>query len=72
MSTQEIQQIFNQFDTNNSGTISRSELSKLAVALNNTLNNADLANWMQAIDTNSSGNISFDEFIDYWTKILKS
>ena len=68
LAIQEIKKIFNQFDTNNSGTICRSELSKLAVALNNTLNNADLANWMRAIDTDCSGNISFAEFIHYWEK----
>ena len=65
MDQEAIRKIFSQFDTNSNGTISRSELSKLAVALNNTLDNADLADWFKSIDIDRSGTLSFDEFIKY-------
>lgn len=62
-----IRKIFNQFDANNDGGICRSELSKLTLALNDPLSDADLADFMRSIDTDHSGNISFDEFIMYPT-----
>ena len=61
-----IRKIFNQFDANNDGGICRTELFKLTLALNDPLSDADLADFMQSIDTDHSGNISFDEFIQYW------
>ena len=61
-----IQNIFNNFDSNNDGLINRRELGSLTIALNDPLTPAELADFFKSIDTDNSGSITWDEFITYW------
>ena len=61
-----IQNIFNNFDSNNDGLINRHELYSLTIALNDPLTPAELADFFKSIDTDNSGSITWDEFITYW------
>ena len=61
-----IQNIFNNFDSNNDGLINRHELYSLTIALNDPLSPAELADFFKSIDTDNSGSITWDEFITYW------
>ena len=61
-----IQNIFNNFDSNNDGLINRHELYSLTIALNDPLTPAELADFFKGIDTDNSGEITWDEFITYW------
>ena len=61
-----IQNIFNNFDSNNDGLINRRELYSLTIALNDPLTPAELADFFKGIDTDNSGEITWDEFITYW------
>ena len=61
-----IQQIFEQFDRNKNGSIDRNELQNLCIALNDPLSSAELFDFFKNIDTDKSGEISWEEFIDYW------
>lgn len=61
-----IQNIFNNFDSNNDGLINRRELGSLSIALNDPLTPAELADFFKSIDTDNSGSITWDEFITYW------
>ena len=64
-----IKTIFNQFDKNNNGTIEKIELKTLSIALNNPLSNAELADFFKQMDKDNSSQISWGEFIRYWTTI---
>ena len=69
MSNEEIERtksIFNQFDKNNNGTIEKTELKTLSIALNNSLSSAEFADFFRQIDKDNSSQISWDEFIHYW------
>ncbi len=69
MSNEEIERtksIFNQFDKNNNGTIEKTELRTLSIALNDPLSQAELADFFRQIDKDNSSQISWDEFIRYW------
>jgi Ca2+-binding EF-hand superfamily protein len=61
-----IKSIFNQFDKNNNGTIEKTELKTLSIALNTPLSHAELIDFFKLIDENNNGIISWDEFIHYW------
>ena len=61
-----IKKIFNQFDKNKDGCISKSELNNLAIALNSPLSSAELSDLFITLDTNNSNSITCEEFIKYW------
>jgi calcium-binding protein CML len=63
-----IKLIFDQFDQNKNGTIERTELYKLVVALNGNMTEIEVRDFFKDMDTDHSGQITFDEFIKYWTK----
>lgn len=62
-----IRKIFDQFDKDNNGYIEKKELQTLAIALNNPLSPAELHDFFRKIDTDNSSQISWKEFIKYWT-----
>ena len=64
-----IKSIFNQFDKNKNGTIGRSELTTLSIALNNPLSPSELSDLFRQFDENHNGIISWDEFIRYWSTL---
>jgi Ca2+-binding EF-hand superfamily protein len=69
MSVEErIKTIFKQFDKNNNNTIEKVELQNLAIALNDPLSPAELTDFFKNIDADNSNQITFEEFIKYWSK----
>lgn len=62
-----IKTIFHQFDRNNNGYIEKKELHSLSIALNNPLSPAELSDFFKAIDKDNSSQITWQEFIQYWT-----
>ena len=62
-----LRQTFDKFDKDNSGHIDKKELGTLAIALNNPLSPAELHDFFSKVDADNSGEISWDEFIKYWT-----
>jgi Ca2+-binding EF-hand superfamily protein len=64
-----IKTIFNQFDSDKDGYINRTELCKLATALNDPLTRAELEDFFMKIDTDNDGKITWNEFITYWVDI---
>ena len=62
-----LREIFDQFDKNKSGYIDKKELGTLAIALNDPLSPAELHDFFSKVDADNSGEISWDEFIKYWT-----
>ena len=64
---EKIREIFDQFDKDNSGYIEKKELQTLAIALNDPLSQAELHDFFSQIDTDNSSQISWEEFIKYWT-----
>ena len=69
MSVEErIKTIFKQFDKNNNNTIEKVELQNLAIALNDPLSPAELTDFFKNIDTDNSNQITFEEFIKYWSE----
>ena len=65
-----IKSIFNQFDKNKNGTIGKTELAALSIALNNPLSPAELSDLFKQFDKDNSSQISWDEFIHYWNTCL--
>ena len=62
ISSEELRQNFDYFDTNNDGKIELAEFASLLNALDATAPGEDPAIGFQAIDTDSSGVVEFDEF----------
>jgi len=61
-----IRRIFDQFDKDKDGFINKRELNTLAIALNDPLTSAELADFFRGIDKDNSGKITWAEFIAYW------
>jgi len=61
-----IRKIFDQFDRNKNGSIDLSEMQTLCIALNDPLSPAELRDFFKLMDIDLSGEISWDEFINYW------
>ena len=57
-----VKQIFFQFDKNKNNTIEKKELQTLAIALNNPLSPAELADFFKSIDNDNSSSITWEEF----------
>ena len=66
-----IYKIFTQFDRDNSGAIDKGELHALAIALGDELSPAELADMFKSVDTDNSGQITWEEFITYWDHVDK-
>ena len=62
-----IKNIFNQFDRNKNGHIEKKELQTLAIALNDPLSQSELMDFFKAIDKDNSSQITWEEFIQYWS-----
>merc|ERR1719272_121563 len=59
-----IREVFNSWDTTNSGTITRDELAGVMVlVMKRPIEHVDVL--MREIDTDGDGSISYDEFIDW-------
>ena len=65
--TVSLRTLFARFDTDGSGYIDLPELRQCVIELGCTMNEAELATAMAAIDDNSDGKISFTEFVAWWT-----
>ena len=68
MSKTFIYKIFTQFDRDDSGAIDKGELHALAKALGDELSPAELADLVKSVDTDNSGQITWEEFITYWRR----
>ena len=62
-----IRVIFNEYDKNNDGRIERTEFKSLCEALGERLTQSELDEAMFLLDSNDSGKIELEEFIQYWT-----
>ena len=64
----EYEDVFNIFDINNDGHISREELGRVMSSLGQNLTNAQLQNMITEYDTDGNGSIEFGEFMDLMTR----
>lgn len=64
--TDEIQKVFNRFDTNNDGKISSSELINVMKAIGSETSDEQLNQMMKTIDADCDGYVNFNEFIDFF------
>lgn len=60
-------EIFKSFDRDGSGSIDRTELSRLLEALDQPLEEEDLEIALSVIDSNGSGRVSWHEFKAWWS-----
>ena len=61
-----IRKIFDQFDLNKNGKIEKNELNNLCKVLGDPLTSSELECALYELDTNNSGLIEWEEFIQYW------
>eukprot|EP00250_Pteridium_aquilinum_P025772 c3150_g1_i1 orf=345-752(-) len=64
---QEIREVFDLFDTNNSGTIDAEELQMAMRSLGFEAGTEEIKNMIEEIDANNSGSIEFQEFLQMMT-----
>ena len=64
---EEVFEIFKAYDRDGSGSIDRSELTRLLEALGMTPGEEELSIALDVVDANHSGKISWDEFKAWWT-----
>ncbi|MEW5743445.1 MAG: EF-hand domain-containing protein, partial [Myxococcota bacterium] len=62
----EVFEIFRAYDRDASGSIDRSEFSRLLEALGMDVSEEELAIALDVVDANRSGRISWDEFKAWW------
>ena len=67
----QIEQIFNSFDKDKSGTIELNELKEVAQALGETLTDQQTRGIVKKLDTDGDGKISLKEFKFWWMNGLK-
>merc|ERR1719272_138344 len=60
--------VFNKYDKDNNGYIAVSELQHMMYDLGHPLDSADLTHAAQVLDKDGNGEISYDEFKDWWNK----
>lgn len=63
----EVFEIFRAYDRDASGSIDRAEFSRLLEALGMDISEEELAVALDAVDSNRSGRISWNEFKAWWT-----
>ncbi len=61
----EVRKIFNKFDKNGDGKISRSELKEMFIALGSKTTSEEVRRMMEEIDQNGDGYIDLKEFADF-------
>ncbi|KAJ6648915.1 Troponin C [Pseudolycoriella hygida] len=64
---QELKEAFRLYDREGNGYITTSTLKEILAALDDKLNNADLDGIIAEIDTDGSGTVDFDEFMEMMT-----
>ena len=64
-SISEIKKIFNSYDKDESGILSRNELNRFFRSMETYFTNQELNEVMYIIDENNDGQVSFQEFIHY-------
>jgi Ca2+-binding EF-hand superfamily protein len=62
----EVFEIFRTYDRDSSGSIDRTEFSRLLEALGMEVSEDELAMALDIVDSNHSGRISWDEFKAWW------
>eukprot|EP00003_Mantamonas_plastica_P018393 TRINITY_DN3012_c0_g1_i2.p1 TRINITY_DN3012_c0_g1~~TRINITY_DN3012_c0_g1_i2.p1 ORF type:complete len:265 (+),score=107.67 TRINITY_DN3012_c0_g1_i2:49-795(+) len=62
----EVQAAFQQYDSDQSGTIEPNELANLAKDLCEPMSDDELAKAMASIDKDGKGYITFEEFLEWW------
>jgi calmodulin len=62
----DIRDIFDEFDTDGSGTLDHVEVSELVATFGMNLSQVETQNMFAEIDTNDDGEIQFDEFLPWW------
>ena len=63
---EEIEELFEQSDTDGNGDIDFGEFSTLLADLDPLMEHAALETGFRDIDTNKDGRINFDEFLEWW------
>eukprot|EP01043_Picozoa_sp_COSAG02_P057641 COSAG02_NODE_7034_length_3215_cov_2.265234_2_plen_522_part_00 len=63
------QLLFEAIDVDGSGSLSSAEIGRLCAAMGSSLSPSELQQAMTAIDTDHNGNISFEEFVTWRTKL---
>ena len=63
-----IEQKFDMYDRDGSGSIDKNELQALAARLGGPLTSSEADRWMAQLDKDGSGAIEKNEFIEFWTK----
>lgn len=63
----EVREVFEHFDANSNGSIEASELRKVLNGLNHDMEDNDLEEAIQRLDDNHNGEISFQQFFDWYT-----
>ncbi|EQC37831.1 hypothetical protein SDRG_04855 [Saprolegnia diclina VS20] len=61
-----IRRLFQQYDTDNTGTLDVSELKRVCAAMGQSLDETDMQAMIRAIDTSGDGLVSLDEFQAWW------
>ena len=69
---EDVKPAFKEFDKDESGAISRSELKELTKKLGNELNDGDLETALKDLDINGDGVIDIDEFARWYFSGMKS
>eukprot|EP00760_Papus_ankaliazontas_P018973 PhM_4_TR17800/c0_g1_i1/m.72472 len=62
-----VKEVFDKYDTDNSGFINHKELGELAEKLGCAMGKEELEAAMKALDKDADAKISFDEFVDWWS-----
>ena len=62
----EFQRVFDEIDTDKSGTLTVTELGELASRLGVEMTQEQLKRQTEVLDTNNDGVLSFDEFVGWW------
>ena len=66
----EARKVFDRYDANKSGSIDAKELGKVLSALGLSMSTAEVAQALKELDTDASGQLSWDEFESFVTPLL--
>ncbi|CAJ1354064.1 unnamed protein product [Effrenium voratum] len=62
---EQLLKVFESWDTNQDGTISKAELERVLVVLNPSFTKKDLTKLIKAMDTNQDGEVDYEEFAEW-------